>query len=226
MNNQKTKVLASITCMMCMLMSTAQLNAQGGEVGLRFMPTVSNLSAKSSGGGVIEGKATVGYGIGMLIGFNFSDYIGVQVEGIYNSLSQNYVENDIEHKIKLKYFNIPLLLSLNTGKTKPVNFNIVGGPQLGISAGSSLETVNGNNINNTQAVLSVKKGDLGLAYGAGLDFGLNPALTWRLSLGFRGVYGLIDISDNSRSITSDSYYILDRTHIKTYSAYIGASMLF
>ncbi|MFN0030990.1 MAG: porin family protein [Flavobacteriales bacterium] len=226
MNYKKTNAIASMTCLVCMLVSTAQMNGQGGEVGLRFMPTISNVSAQTSTGGVIEGEATLGYGIGLMLGYHFNEIVGVQIEGIYNTISQKYVEQDKEHKIKLKYFNIPLLMSLNTGNTKVVNFNIVGGPQIGISVGSSLETVNGNNINNEQAVLSVKKGDLGLAYGAGLDFGLNPVNTLRFSIGFRGVYGLFDISDNNRNLATDSYYLLDRTHIKTYSGYIGASFLF
>jgi hypothetical protein len=75
-------------------------------------------------------------------------------------------------------------------------------------------------------VLAVKKGDLGVAYGAGLSFGLTPAKTFRLGIGFRGVYGLIDISDNNNALADDSYYLLDRSHIKTYSGYVGLSFLF
>jgi hypothetical protein len=72
----------------------------------------------------------------------------------------------------------------------------------------------------------VRKSDLGLAYGAGVDFGLNATYTTRLGVGFRGVYGLLDISDNNTSTSSDTYYVLDRTHLKTYSAYLGVSFLF
>jgi opacity protein-like surface antigen len=118
------------------------------------------------------------------------------------------------------------MLSLNSGKTKIINFNIVAGPQLGISVGSRLFTSGSNSTDSTNAVLSVKKGDLGFAYGAGLDFAINEARTARLSLGYRGVFGLFDISDDSRSITTDSYYILDRTHLKTNAIYVGISILF
>ncbi|MCF8238344.1 MAG: PorT family protein [Saprospiraceae bacterium] len=200
--------------------------AQHGEVGLRFMPTFTAFDAKTSDGGTIQGEVTLGYGGGLLLGYHFSDYVGVQGEIIYSSLSQKYKEMDIEHRVELKYINIPLMLSLNTGKTKPVNFNLVGGPQIGLSVGTNLTTTGDDGSGTSKAVLSVKKGDLGLAYGAGVDFGLNAAQTFRLGLGFRGVYGLFDISDNNNSSTTDSYYILDRTKIQTYSGYVGASYLF
>lgn len=200
-------------------------NAQKGEFGVRFMPTISSLDVQSSSGGQISGDATVGFGAGIFVGFNFSDNFGLQGEAIYSTLNQKYTEDDVEKEIKLEYINIPLLLSFNTGKLKPVNFNVVAGPQIGISVGSELFTSDGGDPDN-EAVLSVKKGDLGFAYGAGFDFGLNAARTFRLGLGFRGVYGLIDISDNSNNNSTNSYYVLDKAHIKTYSAYLGVSFLF
>lgn len=189
------------------------------------MPTISSLDVQSSSGGQISGDATVGFGAGIFLGFNFSDNFGLQGEAIYSTLNQKYTEDDVEKEIKLEYINIPLLLSFNTGKLKPVNFNVVAGPQIGISVGSELFTSDGGDPDN-EAVLSVKKGDLGFAYGAGFDFGLNTAKTFRLGIGFRGVYGLIDISDNSNNNSTNSYYVLDKAHIKTYSVYLGASFLF
>ena len=200
-------------------------NAQKGEFGVRFMPTISSLDVQSSSGGQISGDATVGFGAGIFLGFNFSDNFGLQGEAIYSTLNQKYTEDDVEKEIKLEYINIPLLLSFNTGKLKPVNFNVVAGPQIGISVGSELFTSDGGDPDN-EAVLSVKKGDLGFAYGAGFDFGLNTAKTFRLGIGFRGVYGLIDISDNSNNNSTNSYYVLDKALIKTYSVYLGASFLF
>jgi hypothetical protein len=200
--------------------------AQYGEVGLRFMPTFSAFDARTSDGGTVQGELTLGYGGGLLLGYHFSEYVGVQGEIIYTSLTQKYKETDAERRVDLKYVNIPLFLSLNTGKTKMVNFNIVGGPQIGLSVGSKLTTKNDDGSSTSKAVLAVKKGDLGLAYGAGVDFGLNSLRTLRLGLGFRGVYGLLDISDTNKSSSSDSYLILDRTKISTYSGYLGVSYLF
>lgn len=218
-----TIVLTSLFmfCGLCL----QEVQAQNAEFGVRFMPTVSSFEVTTSSGGKVTGEATLGYGAGILLGFNFSDHIGIQGEAIYSTLSQKYSEQDVEREIKLEYINIPLLLSYNTGKLKPVNFNIVAGPQIGISVGSELLTSDGSDPNG-DAVLSVKKGDLGFAYGAGFDFGLNAAKTFRLGIGFRGVYGFFDISDNSNNTSTESYYVLDKAHVKTYSAYLGVSFLF
>jgi len=225
MKNMKKKIVAYLSAFAILTLFAISANAQSAEFGVRFMPTFSSFEIKTSSGGNVKGEATLGFGIGALLGYNFTNNIGIQAEVIYSSSSQKYKEMDLERKINLRYVNIPLLLSLNTGKSNPVNFNIVGGPQIGISVGSKFST-NGGNVDNRLAVLSVKKGDLGLAYGAGIDFGLNAAHTIRLSLGYRGVFGLFDISDNSGTISTDSYYLLDRTHINTHAGYAGLSILF
>ncbi len=206
--------------------SISTANAQKAEFGVRLMPTFSTFDLKTSGGNSIKGEVVYGFGVGAFFGFNFTDNVGIQIEGIYNSINQKYKEVDVERKVNLRYVNIPLLLSLNTGKSRAVNLNVVAGPQIGLSVGSSVTTTGSDGVANSKAVLAVKKGDLGLAYGARLDFGLNSSHTVRLGLGFRGVFGLIDISDNSETMTTDSYYILDKTKIKTYSGYLGLSILF
>jgi len=201
------------------------LRAQKAEFGIRYMPTISNLDVQTSSGGKITTDATIGFGAGVLLGINLSDHFAIQGEVIYSKLNQKYSEDNLNKEIKLEYINIPLLLAYNTGKLNPVNFNVVVGPQIGISVGSQLFTSSETDPNG-DAVLSVKKGDLGFAYGAGLDFGLNAAQTFRLGIGFRGVYGLVDISDNSNNLESGSYYVLDKANVKTYSAYLGLSFLF
>ncbi|MEP7322156.1 MAG: porin family protein [Saprospiraceae bacterium] len=200
-------------------------NAQTVEFGLRFMPVFTKFDINTSTGGRIIGDVDLGYGVGATLGFNLSDYVAIQTEVIYSSYAQKFKESDVEHNINLKYVNIPLLLALNTGKSKAFNLGIVAGPQIGLSVGSKVLSPN-SDASSSVPILSVKKGDLGFAYGAGLDFGLNSASTVRLNLGFRGVYGLIDISDNGGTAANNSYYILDRTKIKVYSGYVGFSFLF
>jgi hypothetical protein len=208
------------------LLSVNVSYAQHAEIGFRYMPTFSSSSFQTAAGGSIKGEVTLGYGVGGFLAFNFNNHVGLQAEVIYNSISQKYKESDFERKINLKYFNIPLLLSINTGKDKVVNFNIVAGPQLGLSVGSSITNPGNTGIDSVRAVLAVKKGDLGLAYGAGLDFALNAAHTFRLGIGYRGVVGLFDISDNSATLSNKSYFILGKTHINTNSVYAGLSFIF
>ncbi|MFM9985953.1 MAG: porin family protein [Flavobacteriales bacterium] len=225
MNTTKRNFLTVITGG-ALLLCTVASSAQKGEIGIRVMPTFSSFDMQTSSGGTVKGEVTLGYGIGGLLAFNMTENVGIQAEVIYNSISQKYKEQDIERKVNLKYVNVPLLLSLNTGRTKMVNLNLVVGPQIGISVGSKIEISGTSPSDTTSAVLSVKKGDLGVAYGGGLDFSLNPQGTFRVGFGFRGVMGFFDISDNSRSLNTDSYYILDKARVRSYSGYLGLSFLF
>jgi len=196
------------------------------EIGARFMPTFSSFNAKNSSGNTVTGEATFGFGVGGFVAVNFKKHVGIQAEVIYSSISQKYKENDLERKVDLSYINIPLLLSLNTDKSRMFNLNLVVGPQIGLSQGSKLSTTGTADSSSTLAVLSVKKGDLGFAYGAGADFALNEKRNLRFGLGFRGVFGLLDISDDSKSTDNSSFYLLAKTHVETYSLHFGFSYLF
>nr|MBA3898723.1 hypothetical protein [Bacteroidota bacterium] len=67
-----------------------------GEIGLRFMPTISSFDMKTSGGNTIKGEATLGFGIGAMLGFNFSNHVGLTGEIIYNSLAQKYKDEEMD----------------------------------------------------------------------------------------------------------------------------------
>lgn len=196
------------------------------EFGFRFMPTFSSFEMESSSGGTVKGEVTLGYGAGALIGFNFSKHVGLEGEVIYNSLSQKFVDQELDREINVRYVNIPLLLSLNTGKSNPVNLKVELGPQLGLNVGSSISSSGDGTTDTLQTVLAAKKGDFGFAYGAGLEFILNTDKTIRLDIGFRGVYGFVNISNTSQNIETDSYYILDRAIVRSNSGYIGFTFLF
>ncbi len=198
--------------------------AQKVELGFRIMPTFTAMEFNTSDGGTVKAEGKLGWGVGGFLGVNFTNHVGLQAEVIYTTLSQQYKEADITHDITLKYINIPLLLSLNTGKDKPVNLNVVVGPQIGLNVGSDINSQSGDGTTSAQAKLQVKKSDIGFAFGAGIDFGLTS--TVRLGLGYRGVRGLIDISDNSNALTTDNYYVLDRTKTITNAGYVGISLLF
>jgi opacity protein-like surface antigen len=195
------------------------------EIGIRVMPTYTTVQLHTSEG-EISASNNLGYGAGAYMAVNFTDRLALQVEVIYNSFSQKYIERATEHKIKLQYVNIPVLLSINTGKSEIVNLNIAGGAQIGINVGSSISSSGYGEGVVMMPVLAVKKNDIGFAYGAGLDFALNPMRTLRIGFGYRGVMGLADISETSESITSDSYYVLQHTRINSNSGYVGLSLLF
>jgi len=153
------------------------------------MPTLSSYNLNTYQGNTVKGEVTWGMGYGAMLGVNFNKHVALQLEGIYNSYSQKYSDREVQSKITLDYVNVPLLLSFNTDRTKGVNLNVAIGPQAGINVGSKISTTGTNESDTTRAVLVAKKGDLGFAYGAGLEFALNPSHTFHLNLGFRGVYG-------------------------------------
>jgi opacity protein-like surface antigen len=197
-----------------------------GEFGIRLMPTFTSFKLQAATGGTANTDVVLGFGAGVFLGFNFTEHIGIQGELIYTSITQKADSKNNGTKVNLRYVNIPLLFSLNTGKNKVVNLNLVAGPQIGFNVGSSLTTENTENVDNPQAILSVKKSDFGFAYGAGVDFALNSEKTLRVGLGYRGVVGLLDVSNRSNTNTTNSYYVLDRTHINTNAGYVGFSVLF
>ncbi len=197
------------------------------EFGLRFMPTLSNFQMQTYEGGTVAGQATFGYGAGGVLGFNFTKHAGMQVEFLYNSLSQKFRDQDLDKQINVRYLSIPLLFSLNTGKQNRVNLNLVLGPQIGMNLGSEIvNTGSSGDIDTITFVLATKTTDFGFAYGGGIEFTLNELETIRLDLGFRGVYGLMNISDNSKPIADNSKYIIGMTKVRTQAIYIGFSFLF
>jgi hypothetical protein len=198
---------------------------KSGEFGLRFMPTFSTFNLRNENGDVIEGDLSMSYGYGGFIAIN-SKHVGLQLELIYNQLSQKYKDQSLERKVIINYVNVPLLLTLNTDKSKPVNFGVAFGPQMGINVGSKVTSSGSKEGETVSATVALKQADVGLAYGAGFDFALNKMRTVKLNLGFRGVYGLVDISDHSKTTTTNSYYIIDKTNVETYSGYLGLSFVF
>lgn len=171
---------------------TSESELRNVELGFRFMPTVSSVSFNTYTGEVVKGEATLSMGYGGMLGINFSKNIGIQAEVDFNEVSQKYRDRSLEREVNIDYLNIPVMVSLNTDKTLPVNLNLVIGPQFGLNLGSSVKTAGttSDDVDTLNAVIAVKEGDVGLAYGAGLEFALNKAHTFRLDLGFRGFYGL------------------------------------
>lgn len=190
-------------------------------IGARFMPSSASIKVDQTKG-YINDDVVFGQGYGGLIAFNLTKHIGFQAEVIYNILSQKYKNDDFAQRIDLKYFNIPLLLSLNSSRERKINLNFVAGPQIGMNVGSKLTSESFvDSLSNSPAVLSVKKGVFDLVYGAGLDFGLNSNKTIRLDVGFRGLMGLVDLNDSKRTLETGSYYILKNDRMQSYSVYVG-----
>lgn len=205
--------------------SFAQYNSlRRGEFGIRYMPTFSSISLKTYNNDVIKGSVSINHGFGIMVGFNLSKNFGIQGEVNYYQVSQSLRDLDLSNEVNIKYLNIPVLLSFNTNKEKRLNFNVVAGPQFGINAGASIKSVGTVNPDNVRAVVALKKGDVGIAYGAGFEFAVNSNHTVRLDIGYRGFYGLVDI--NATKTDNNTYNVVAKASRKTNALYAGIAFLF
>lgn len=194
------------------------------ELGVRYMPTFSSIDLKTVNDDVIEGSVSMKHGFGVMLGINLSKHFGIQGEIDYYEVSQEYRDLEVNREVDIKYINIPLLLSLNTNKEKRVNLNVVAGPQFGINAGASIKTTGTENTEDIHAVVAVKKADVGIAYGAGLEFALNQNHSVRLDLGYRGFYGLVDINDSKSD--NNTYNVVAEASRKSNAVYAGFTLTF
>ncbi len=197
-----------------------------GELGIRYMPTFSSLRVRDAGGNAIQGQLSMSHGWGIMGAFNFNHHVGIQAEINYHQINQKYKDQGLDRQVNVSYLNIPVLLSLNTDKAAPVNVNFVVGPQFGFNIGASVSGDSSGNTDEATATVGAKGGDVGAAYGAGLEFMLNDDHTLRFDVGFRGYYGLIDMSADQTSSNPDTYNVLLSASRKAYSGYIGLTFLF
>jgi outer membrane autotransporter protein len=223
------KKLIVITGLICLSLSTT-IKAQETptfrivELGVRYMPTFSVINLRTYNGQTVQGSASMSNGYGAMLAFNHTRYIGIQAEVNYYQFSQSYTDGNYNRQVDISYINVPLMLSLNTDKSRPVNLNIVLGPQFGFNVASNVKTSGSSSSDTLRAVASVKQVDVGFAYGAGLEFALNTNHTFRLDLGYRGFYGMVDI--NSGNTENGTYNVVVKTSRKINGAYVGLALTF
>jgi len=192
------------------------------ELGVHYMPTFYSMDFNNSNGEVIEGSVTMAHGFGGMLAINFSPHIGIQGEIDYYNASQSYKDQNVSNDVEIKYLDIPVMLSLNTNKTARVNLNAVVGPQFGINVGSDISS--SGSTGTATAVVEAKKGDIGAAFGAGVEFALNQNHNIRLDLGYRGFYGFVKM--DAEQTDSDTYNVMVDANRKTNAAYVRITFLF
>ena len=180
MKNLKIKSVALTALVALVFSSNIVIQAQTetenrGEFGIHFMPSFTKIDVRDSQGNVIPGSISLQPGFGILLGFNISNHIGIQGEINYLSISQKYTDASVDREVKIRYINVPILLTLNTDKSKQFNMNVVAGPEFGFNTGASINSTGTEGTDTLQAVVVLKKGNVGFAYGAGLEFAMNKS---------------------------------------------------
>ncbi len=195
------------------------------ELGFRYYPTFSALRVRTYDNQTVDGKLTMSNGFGAFIGHNFNHHVGLILEVDYNQVSQKYKDRNLDRRVNVSYLNVPILLSLNTDKAKCVNWNFVAGPQFGLNIGSDVSEAPGDTV---RATVAAKGGDVGLAYGTGLEIALNREHTVRLDFGYRGFAGLVDMAAQQTSSTNNSasFNVLMSARRNYHAGYIGLTFMF
>jgi hypothetical protein len=192
------------------------------ELGFHYMPTFYSFDFNKENGDVIKGSVTLSHGFGGMLALNFSPHVGVQGEVDYYKATQKYKDASANYHVNIKYLDIPVMLSLNTNKMARVNLNAVVGPQFGINVGSDVSS--SGSTTTATATVAAKKGDMGAAFGAGLEFALDESHNVRLDLGYRGFYGFVKMDADKTG--NDTYNVIVSANRKTNAAYIRLTFLF
>lgn len=191
-----------------------------GEFGIRYMPTFIKIDVRDSKGEDVPGTVSFQHGFGIMLGFNITNHVGLQGEINYLQISQKYKDVTLNREVKIRYINVPLLLSLNTNKSGQFNLNFVVGPEFGFNTGYDVSSGN----DSIHAVAVLKKANVGLAYGAGLEFAINESHTLRFDLGYRGFYSFVDVAGTGN--TYDNYNVVVKIPRNRNSLYAGFTVQF
>ncbi|MBA3899221.1 MAG: PorT family protein [Bacteroidetes bacterium] len=208
------------------LQETVIPSITGFHIGLRYMPTFSDLDFAVENGEV-EAGGELNHGFGLSLNYYFTNFFGTHLEINYTGFEYTFRDGDQETRVNINYINIPLLASYNTNLGRRVNWNLHAGPYLGINTGANLTTedvgtTNGTTTGTTTGVIHVRPADIGVAYGTGLDFGFGQTQWFHIRVGYRGSAGLIELSDNDATIDNDQFnVVLTRSRLITNGAYIG-----
>ena len=195
-----------------------------GEFGIRYMTTLTKVDVRTYKGEVVKGTLTMQQGFGIRLAYNVNKHFGVETEVNYYQVSQKYADRGLNRKVTIRYLQIPVLLSLNSDRTQLVNLNVVAGPQFGVNIGTSIKGTGNETSDTLRAVVAVEQGDVGFAYGAGLEFALNKGHSMRLDVGYRGFYGLVDL--NTAQSGSSTYNVITKISRNRNGAYLGFTVLF
>ena len=160
---------------------SAQLNF-GIKAGYNSSLTLGNISSVSNGGyDLTDVKSELNNGFHAGIWARIGDRFYVQPELLYAIGKKDYTvtlqdaaNNNITYDkfVNISTVDIPLLVGYKLLDKKMANLRVFAGPKLRLDAGSSLEfdnVVSGGTITQADLIKDVKKSQIGLEVGAGVD---------------------------------------------------------
>ncbi len=169
-------------------------------IGPEFGLNLANVSTTPSS----TTDTRTGFIIGGLVDINIGQTIGVTGGVRFIMKGWSSTQGTLVSKIKLNYFEIPILLKARFPLTE-VKPYVLAGPTLAFNLAATSDQTNGQQSATTDVSNFVESMDFGLLFGAGSDFKI--ATKTSLFIQFAYSLGLSNIAKNQPSVTIKNYGI-------------------
>lgn len=177
----------------------------------------------------LEYRITYGSNVGLEFGYNFTRFIGLQMEAYYSKQGQKYKDEIIgmpvvSRKVTTHYFQMPLMVKYIGGQSN-IQLYVMAGPQFSVLINDELK-MNGhiiepNMINETVKQKSFYENfEWGVKLATGADIKIMERLYLNAGLAFYG--GLTDINIQQFRTNGNAFEI--KPYKKSTNAYAGVNV--
>ena|SRR5690242_8434927 len=147
--NKKNRAVIFISLsIMVMMAMTTNVNAQKGfNLSVKATPKFSFLLNKDDNdNSLYDSKATFNTNFGIGAGYNFTDNVGVAIDGLYSMQGQKYELSGNEYNQKVNYIKVPVYFTYNSNPAKVISFSGKIGPQVSFLSTSKLTDNDGKDV--------------------------------------------------------------------------------
>ena len=147
--NKKNRAVIFISLsIMVMMAMTTNVNAQKGfNLSVKATPEFSFLLNKDDNdNSLYDSKATFNTNFGIGAGYNFTDNVGVAIDGLYSMQGQKYELSGNEYNQKVNYIKVPVYFTYNSNPAKVISFSGKIGPQVSFLSTSKLTDNDGKDV--------------------------------------------------------------------------------
>lgn len=133
-----------------------------------------------------------------------SPAIGIQTEALYSQNGATLDDDDVNGSLELDYLDFPVLARFSSPASTNAAFHVFAGPAFGVRVRARATSEFEDEEEEDDLSEEVKRLDLGLVVGAGLDFGrlvLDGRYRWGLS-------NLNDVDDQEGKIKNRTFSIM------------------
>lgn len=156
--------------------------AFGVKVGANF----ANLNFDGEGADISLDRRTGLIG-GLFVVVPADRQLALQAEALFSQKGAQSEEGDASGSIKLNYLEVPILARISSPASNGTSFHLLAGPSLGFRTSAKAESSFDGEEESEDIDDDVKRFDLGLVIGAGVEFG-------RLVVDGRYTWGLTDLN--------------------------------